>query len=485
MLNGCRAVLFPYGAGKSWPVIKYAYSLEPPQAPVIIACRKRNPITWERELQKRAPWVHVIKADGTAAVRKRAWMTARAAQKEGDVLAIIVPYSVLHSDERYLQDTFNWPVKPRCFVWDESTTVKNLKAKVTQAAIRISGLAHAAGIPNIIMTGNLAPENYTEVFAQYLIAYGQRHPLCIPGKVQWWPFLNRWFVQGDWKQWAIRADKIHEFRYKVQSKACLLLREDHAQIPKPREQYTMEFYDLSAWQREALNILYEFWELPLDHDGDVAEYQPTEADAEAASELATPQTDVDVDVNLEFALAVMLKAQQLCSGFYYDKNGMVHVLCSMTENPKLKLLLEILEELFAEKPSRKIILWRRFKFEDTILLRACAKYGIVKGPDAGAITAFMERPTVHLIVMPVQSAQGFNELAVADTDIYFSNDYSNEARGQAESRTARVGQLAPLVRHIDLVANNSQDQEVITALQAKTLTPEKLRTIVRIRKRGQ
>ena len=79
--------------------------------------------------------------------------------------------------------------------------------------------------------------------------------------------------------------------------------------------------------------------------------------------------------------------------------------------------------------------------------------------------------------MPIDVSEGFNELAVADTAIFFSNDFSQEKRNQAEGRLPRPNNPADMVFHIDLASQDGRDLEVVTALQSKNLTKERLATI--------
>ena len=81
--------------------------------------------------------------------------------------------------------------------------------------------------------------------------------------------------------------------------------------------------------------------------------------------------------------------------------------------------------------------------------------------------------------MPAQTSQGFNELVLADTNIFFSNVYSSELRDQAEKRINRLGQTNKVIQHIDLCSPRQEDIEIVTALQTKDLTLARLNTIVR------
>ena len=83
-----------------------------------------------------------------------------------------------------------------------------------------------------------------------------------------------------------------------------------------------------------------------------------------------------------------------------------------------------------------------------------------------------------VITMPINMSQGLNELVAADTNIFYSNSYSQETRSQAQARSNRLGQTSDFINHIDLCSPDMIDYEIVTALQGKNLTSARLDTIV-------
>jgi superfamily II DNA or RNA helicase len=74
----------------------------------------------------------------------------------------------------------------------------------------------------------------------------------------------------------------------------------------------------------------------------------------------------------------------------------------------------------------------------------------------------------HFQILCAQVAVGSHgiDLSVADTAIYYSNTYSAEKRGQSEDRIVHPQKTHPVL-YIDLVTNNTVDQDCETALREK------------------
>ena len=189
-----------------------------------------------------------------------------------------------------------------------------------------------------------------------------------------------------------------------------------------------------------------------------------------------------------YILQVMQKAQQIASGFYYTRE-LRTTPTDLRHNPKLDLLVELITELLGEDPNRQIIIWRAYRHEDNLISDRLILHNLshVIGPDRHALGCFAPLLTHSLtappsiIIMPIQTSEGFNELIGADTNIFYSNSYSQNSRAQAEARINRQGQASSIVTHIDLCTPGGADEAIVIALQSKQLTKERLTTIVRDR----
>ncbi len=433
--EGVRAVLLRYGSGKTRVALEFAKrnGVHP-----VILCKKRNIITWQIELAKWWPELGVYPYTGN--VEARRWNLDRWDANGG---ALLMPWPLLYRDLPMIGDELH---SATTFIADESTTIKNYKANVTEAALALA--SKYTMVPRLVLTGNIAPESLTETWAQFQFAYGPSNPLGSTA----YRFLNRWFIHHD-RGWTVRLDKEAELYRLLRIHSVWLSESEIADLMSragiPRNRYVVEYYEPTARQKSLLADLYGQWCI---HDS---------------------MTGGRID--FEYTMQVMEKAQQVSSGFYYRDDDEPEVF----DCPKLMLLNDTVNDLMAEEPARKIVVWHRYREELPMLLNCLARHGAVAGPDGDRVLSFHRHDGIHIIIMPLACSEGFNELAVASTNIFYSNLFSQEKRDQAEARISRIGSAHDVSTHIDLAGVGQRDMEVITALQSKSLTPERLNTIVR------
>ena len=448
--EGKRGVIFPYGFGKS-PVLLsiarmhlIAHHIHP--SPffnlIVILCKTRNTDTWTTLLQEWAPNIVPIVLSGASTRWKRVYdeMTI----KSDTPRALIISYSTIadHVDTHlyHLQR-----LHPILVIADESTTFKNPKARITKACLTLSNALYP--IPRYILTGDLMPEGPHEVWSQ-LHFTGQN-----PFESTYYSFLRKWFIKPQYGNPVLKMDIEEEFKDRLANSCVWIGEEDAKSIRKdlgiPDSCYHIETYSLSDKQRELLAYLYEYWALPgFDNAGD-EEYN--------------------------YTMSLNTKAQQICSGFYYSQEETVWL---PEPNPKIEALKHIVGRLLSEQPTRKIVIWRKYAVENDLLQEHLAPFGVEVGPISTARTRFAQDEDTHILIMPVDVSEGFNDLVVADVDIFFSNDFSQEKRNQAEKRIERPGNKADKVLHIDLCSTDGRDMEVITALQCKELSSPRLKAII-------
>jgi hypothetical protein len=472
----------PYGSGKSIIALDYAaqrHTFSNEGLIATILCMPRNILTWQVQIKRECPdWEIIIGEKGL-----RDLLDYRGEGDSPYPAVLLFPHHRIAPCFEQLRRLITQFDPPGTWIFDESTKIKNPKTQITQAAhaLRLA----AEGSPRFLaLTGRACPEGWHEIWGQFQWCYGSANPL---GET-YYKFLNRWFIKHDYgyaldlmKQDAFFTllDK-HRVTFTTKDKEDFFV----AKGIKDRR-YVMEMYEETPEQRKILDHLYTHWELPLD---DAVDDEPFSGKAEEYSH----------------AMALAAKAQQIASGFYYtggkrtsitgqhDAEGVGHIKTSEREvnflkwNPKLDALISVLRQLIEENPSRGIVVWHRYTAERDFISATLNMSGIrcVIGPDPEALIQFACQDGVvesspSVILMPCGVSQGFNELVRADTDIYFSNLYSAELRDQAEARIDRLGQKHTTITHIDMCSTRLADMEIVTALQSKTLTPERLNTIVR------
>ena len=478
---GRTALFLRYGAGKSWIALEYVRQfinqnpVNDPYITAIIFCRNHNKLTWQIELSKRYPNARILIAPQDIVGNRRVPTT-----EDKDGVFILVPHHLI----RTLLPTLSWYVTTyniHALIMDESTAIKNPKAQITTAALKVSKFA-GQNCQRLILTGRAMPEGPHEIWSQFEFLYPGKNPLGH----SYYDFLRRWFIKTDYG-WVLELAQTDVFYAIIRNHSVWLTDQDLVELKEhigvTREQFIIEHYEESTEQRKILNHLYANWALPtayISYDG-----------LKTEMEFDLPFDDrsiVDTTPSEEYlyALSVQMKAQQISGGFYYTSNGRSAV--TLRQQPKLGLLVEILHQLLEEKHGRKIIVWHRFDYERVLIIQALvtAKIVAVIGPDARMLLEFNRPSGASVILMPVQISQGFNELVVADTNIFYSNVYSSELREQAEARLKRIGQKHHVITHIDLASARQVDIEIVTALQSKAFNLERLHnTLQRYRKQPQ
>jgi len=142
-------------------------------------------------------------------------------------------------------------------------------------------------------------------------------------------------------------------------------------------------------------------------------------------------------------------------------------------NPKIDGMMGIIEEL---QPHDKVIVWARFLPELRLIAQTLKAYypggvsrwwGEIKEDVRSVeLDKFMNDPTRRFWIGQ-QHSGGFGlTLTAASHVIYYSNDFSYEARAQSEDRAHRIGQHNK-VTYWDLLVPKSIDEKVLQVLAHK------------------
>lgn len=181
-------------------------------------------------------------------------------------------------------------------------------------------------------------------------------------------------------------------------------------------------------------------------------------------------------VAVDVAITKYEKMSQIMCGFIYDEEGKMHKLVPDEKNPRLALLLEILEEA----SGKVCIAYRHRPVFEMLLAALLPHYGvacITGNMSPEEITEqkrkFNEDPECRVILLQMQSARyGHTLLADQTSDVdhcstmvMFENSYSLDDRSQIEDRIHRIGQTKSAL-YIDIVGTKL-DADVINALQKK------------------
>jgi SNF2 family DNA or RNA helicase len=181
-------------------------------------------------------------------------------------------------------------------------------------------------------------------------------------------------------------------------------------------------------------------------------------------------------VTVDVAIAKYAKLAQIQTGFIYDEAGAVHQLVDNSENPRLNLLRQLLEE---EVEGKCCIVYRHRSVLDMLYaaLRGYNPAWIKGGMKPEEIEEqkrrFNEFPLCRLILLQAEASKYGHTLLggpgpddLCRTMIFFENSYSADTRDQIEDRIHRRGQTGERVLYIDLSASEL-DRRIVKALQRK------------------
>ena len=322
-------------------------------------------------------------------------------------------------------------------VIDESTCIKNHKAKRTKKALEIGAKCRVKRIA----TGSPITNSPLDLYSQFAFLDKQ-----ILGCGSYYAFRNVYADmerittrQGQsfdkvlrYKNLPLLAKRIEDFSYRITKKECLDL---------PDKIYITRDVELTPEQKK----LYK--------------------------EMKTLSFSMYEDeiMSVQIALTKMLRLHQILCGSFTTDEGVIQKI----PNNRITALEEVLEEC-----GGKVIIWANYlqNIED-IKEMLTKKYGpesfvVYTGSTSSddrveAIRLFQNANSpVRFFVGNVQTAGRGITLTAAQTVVYFSNNYSLEMRQQSEDRAHRVGQVNP-VTYVDLVARDSLDEKIIQALLAK------------------
>jgi SNF2 family DNA or RNA helicase len=183
-------------------------------------------------------------------------------------------------------------------------------------------------------------------------------------------------------------------------------------------------------------------------------------------------------VTVDAAITKYLKLAQIQAGFILDEEGGVHELVSNSSNPRLNLLLDILED----EVSGKVIIPYHHKHVFNILYGALQAKGYNPAFIKGGMTPegvseqkvrFNEDPNCRVILLQTRASKYGHTLLGGpepqnrcSTMVFYENTYSLDDRSQIEDRNHRHGQVADNCLYIDL-AGTVIDKNMTEALQKK------------------
>jgi len=319
---------------------------------------------------------------------------------------------------------------------DESTTIKNPKAKRTKSILLLSKRAKYRRI----LTGSPVTKSPLDLYTQcnFLNEF-------LLGFSSYYAFRNRYAnmidknfggrrVQliGSYKNLDELATSIKAFSYRVLKEDCLDL---------PEKVYTRREVELTDEQDQAYATM------------------KSAALASLKGKMATAP----------HVLTQLMRLHQITCGHLKNDDETI----TEIKNNRLKELLYLLEEV-----EGKVIIWANYIYDIKNIVKAISEeYGADSIVEYyGHVSAEQRQKNIEKFQDPTSKARFFIgnpqtggygiTLTAANTVIYYSNGYDLEKRLQSEDRAHRIGQNKS-VTYIDLIAPKTVDEKIVKALRKK------------------
>ena len=320
-------------------------------------------------------------------------------------------------------------------VVDESTTIKNPKAKRTKNIIKLSKMAKYRRI----MTGSPVTKNPLDLFSQcyFLDPFHLNHESYYSFRMRYAIMKtaniagrNIQLVSG-FRNLGELSEKLKPFSYRVLKEDCLDL---------PDKIFIKRHIALSPDQRKL--------------------YEQMRKEA-----LATLNGKKVTTVN---ALTQLMRLHQITCGHFTSDDGTIQRI----PNNRINELMNILEET-----EGKAIIWAHYQWDIKDIIKEVEKvYGPGSVVDYYGLTPQSERdpnrekfqsdPKCRFLVgTPSTGGYGLT-LTAANTVIYYSNGYDLEKRLQSEDRAHRIGQKKS-VTYVDINAEDTVDEKIVKSLRKK------------------
>ena len=318
---------------------------------------------------------------------------------------------------------------------DESTTIKNPKAKRTKNIIKLSELAKYRRI----MTGSPVTRNPLDLYSQcqflspWLLDFQSYYAFRTRYAIMKTANISGRQIQlvAGFQRLAELSEKLKPFSYRVLKADCLDL---------PDKIYMKRQIKLSPDQ----NKLYE------------------QMRKEA---LATLNGKRVTTVN---ALTQLMRLHQITCGHFTSDDGTTQPI----KNNRIDELMDVLEEI-----EGKAIIWAHYQYDINTIIKEVEKvhgpgsivdyYGLTSQDERQEnIKKFQNDDKCRFIVGTPQTGGYGITLTAANTVIYYSNGYDLEKRLQSEDRAHRIGQQKS-VTYVDILADETVDEKIVKSLRKK------------------
>lgn len=328
------------------------------------------------------------------------------------------------------------------YVLDEAHNIKTPKAKRTISIVASGKYARYRRI----LTGTPIAQGPFDLYSQirFLDEFFWKNK-GIHGTVEFRNHFGKWFTRADCQKlhgYDPGYDKLLEYQNLDELKEWLkeitdrVVKDDVLDLPP--KLYQKRYFDMSKEQTTAYTQLKE--ELMLEVG--------------------------DALVTAELPIVMQLRLQQIaCNYLPVGEDEPVHMLAS--KNPRMNVMEDIRDSTF--HPG---IIWARFRHDvdqimDLLGKNAVRYDGSVSDDDAERSKLAFQAGDVQWFVGTAQKGGPGLTLTQAKTMVYYSNSFKLIDRLQSEDRCHRAGMDEHPVNYIDIIANNTVDEHIVTNLRNK------------------
>jgi SNF2 family DNA or RNA helicase len=315
-----------------------------------------------------------------------------------------------------------------CLVLDESTCVKNVKAKQSKACYEIAkSVDH-----KYILTGTPIMNNPLDIYGQYRIL----NPNIFG--TSFYHFKYRYAIWGGYNNYQV-VKWVNMKEYKDLVGRYAIHRTKEQCLDLPAKLYQVVKLDLPDEQAKVYLSLKK---------GFIAEFR-------------------DAVVSAPVVLTRLIRFSQITAGFTKDVEGVEH---AFEKNPKIEWLLDFIHNL---GPDKKVVVFCRFTNEIRLLESALDGSGVEYVRVSGEVKDRIPRvkrfntdPNIRVFIGQLQTTGVGINLTAASYVVFMTNSYSYGERVQAEDRCHRIGQ-SKNVTYIDLLYRNTVDISIHRTLRNK------------------
>ena len=318
---------------------------------------------------------------------------------------------------------------------DESTTIKNPKAKRTKALVKLGqGATYKR-----ILTGSPVTKSPMDLYAQ--CEFMDKNLL---GFDSYYSFQGRYAITRTQRMGS------HSFQQIVGYRNLSELSDK------------LERFSFRVTKEEALDLpdkIYTVREVGVTNE-QLTYYHSIKTAAMAL-------LDEGELVSAPSIMTQLLRLQQVLCGHLMTDDG------ELVEFPtkRMDALMDTIEEM-----SGKVIIWSRFRYDIrkiTVMLESkygpgstVSYFGDTSDADRqAAIQAFQSGDARFFVANPQTAGYGLT-LTAATNVIYYANDFNLETRVQSEDRAHRIGQHHPVL-YVDLMTKGTVDVHIVKTLQNK------------------